>query len=156
MTAVRPGRVMRAVFRAPVRVYDRGFGWVFGRRFLCLTHVGRRSGRTYRTVLEVIGVEDGEYFVVAGLGAGADWYRNIQARPPVEVVVGRRRFVPGHRVLAEGEAVAVLAAYEHRNRWVAPVLRRVLSKLLGWRYDGSAAARRRMAGQLPIVGLRES
>lgn len=155
MTAARPGRVLRAVFRAPVRLYDHGFGWLLGRRFLCLTHVGRRSGRTYRTVLEVVGVARGEYFVVAGLGAGADWYRNIQARPPVEVVVGRRRFVPSHRVLDEAEAVEVLARYEHRNRLVAPILRHVLSKLLGWRYDGSEDARRRMANQLPIVGLRE-
>lgn len=154
MTGARPGRVVRAVFRAPVRLYDNGFGWLFGRRFLCLTHFGRRSGRRYRTVLEVIGAEDGEYFVVAGLGSGSDWFRNISHRPPAEVVVGRRRFAPRHRVLDEAEAVSVIAGYEHRNRWVAPILRRVLSKLLGWRYDGSAAARARMAGQLPIVGFR--
>lgn len=126
-----------------------------GRRFLCLTHLGRRSGRTYRTVLEVIGVADGEYFVVAGLGAGADWYRNIQARSPVEVVVGTRRFTPRHRVLGEAEAVEVIAGYERRNHWLRPVLQRVLGKLLGRPYDGSETARRRMAAQLPIVGLRE-
>lgn len=64
--------------------------------------------------------------------------------------------MPKHRVLAEAEAVAVLAGYERRNRAVAPILRMVLSKLLGRRYDGSDAARRRMAEQLPIVGLREA
>jgi hypothetical protein len=26
-------RVLRWVFRAPVRLYDRGLGWVLGRRF---------------------------------------------------------------------------------------------------------------------------
>ncbi|MCR6485615.1 nitroreductase family deazaflavin-dependent oxidoreductase [Amycolatopsis sp. OK19-0408] len=148
------GRVMRAVFRAPVRLYDHGLGGLFGRRFLCLTHVGRRSGRRYRTVLEVIGVVDGEYFVVAGLGSGSDWFRNLARQPAAEVIVGRHRFAPRHRVLDEAEAATVIAAYEHRNRWVAPILKRVLSKLLGWRYDGSAAARARMAGQLPIVGFR--
>ena len=30
--------------RAPVRLYDLGLGWLLGRRFTCLTHVGRRSG----------------------------------------------------------------------------------------------------------------
>lgn len=152
---MKPGRVLRAVFRAPVWLYDHRLGWLLGRRFLCLTHLGRRSGRTYRTVLEVVGVRDGKYFVVAGSGAGADWFRNIRARPPVGVVVGTRRFVPRHRVLGEAEAVEVFARYEHRNRWVRPVLHHLLGKLLGRPYDGSAAARARMARQLPIVGLRE-
>jgi hypothetical protein len=30
--------------------------------------------------------------VEAVLGAGSDWYRTIRVRPPVEVVVGTRRF----------------------------------------------------------------
>ncbi|WP_410631435.1 hypothetical protein [Amycolatopsis sp. cmx-4-83] len=61
---------------------------------------------------------------VAGLGPASDWYRNIEARPPVEVVVGTRRFAPRHRVLGEAEAAEVIAAYEHRNRWARPILRR--------------------------------
>ncbi|GHG49664.1 MULTISPECIES: nitroreductase family deazaflavin-dependent oxidoreductase [Amycolatopsis] len=153
---MKPGPVLRAVFRAPVWLYDHGLGRLLGHRFLCLTHLGRRSGRAYRTVLEVVGARDGEYFVVAGLGEGADWFRNLRARPPVEVVIGARRFAPRHRVLSEAEAVEVFARYEHRNRWVRPVLHRVLGKLLGRPYDGSAEARARMARQLPIVGLREA
>ncbi|GLY42748.1 hypothetical protein Amsp01_087710 [Amycolatopsis sp. NBRC 101858] len=147
-------RIVRFVFRAPVRLYDRGFGRLLGGRFLCLTHLGRKSGRMYRTVLEVVGQDGEEFVVVAGLGAGADWYRNIQAHPPVEVVVGRSRFPAEHRVLGEDEAVAAIAGYEHRNRMAGPVVRFALGKLLGWRYDGTDLARRRMARQLPLVGLR--
>ena len=40
-------------------------------------------------------------------------------------------------------ASLMLADYERRNRWVAPLVRRVLSWLVGWRYDGSDGARRR-------------
>ncbi|GAA4547352.1 nitroreductase family deazaflavin-dependent oxidoreductase [Amycolatopsis samaneae] len=154
MTKVGP--VLRAVFRAPLRLYDHGFGWVLGGRFLCLTHLGRRSGRAYRTVLEVIGADpaSGEVMVIAGLGPGADWYRNILARPPVEVRIGRRRFTPRHRVLDEAEAFAVLAAYERRNRWIRPVLHRVLSGLLGQPYDGGDVARKHLVSRLPVVALR--
>ena len=53
MSQSGPGPVMRAVFGAPARLYDAGLGWLLGERFLCLTHVGRRSGHRYRTVLEV-------------------------------------------------------------------------------------------------------
>lgn len=92
--------------------------------------------------------------MIAGLGRSADWYRNLQAHPAVEVAIGRQRFRPAHRVLGEQEAVEALADYERRNRWVAPVVHRVLSWLVGWQYDGSDDARRRLAHELPLVALR--
>jgi hypothetical protein len=67
---------------------------------------------------------------------------------------GRRRFQPVCRVLDEREAEAVLADYQRRNRWLAPVVRRVLSWLVGWRYDGGDDARRRLVHELPLVELR--
>ncbi len=99
MNPGRLGPVVRLLFRAPTRLYDRGLGWLLGKRFLCLTHVGRKSRRRYRTVLEVIGTDpaSGEVMVIAGMGLSSDWYRNIQANPAVEVVIGRRRFAPTHR-----------------------------------------------------------
>ncbi|MFY9917277.1 MAG: nitroreductase family deazaflavin-dependent oxidoreductase [Mycobacterium sp.] len=156
MSLSDPGPVLRWVFRAPIRLYDRGFGWLLGRRLLCLTHIGRKSGRRYRTVLEVVGTAaaTGETMVVAGFGPSSDWYRNIQANPASEVVVGRRRFQPQHRVLDESEAETVIADYERRNRWIRPIVRRGLSALLGWRYDGSHAARQRLVRQLPVVAFR--
>lgn len=149
-------KVLHRLFRAPARLYAHDLGWLLGRRFLCLTHVGRRSGRRYRTVLEVIGTDPatGEVVAIAGMGPSSDWYRNIKASPPVEVAVGRRRFVPRYRTLGETEAATVMADYERRNRLIAPLLRPVLSKLLGWRYDGSATARDRLVRQLPIVAFR--
>ena len=136
--------------------YDHGLGRLLGERFLCLTHVGRRSGRRYRTVLEVIGRRGSEYFVIAGMGPSSDWYRNIRANPPVEVIVGRRGFEAACRWPDETESAAVVAEYERRNAMVTPVLRLVLSRLLGWRYDGSPLARRRLVTQLPVVALRPS
>lgn len=156
MSPGRPGPVIRLLFRAPARLYDRDLGWLLGKRFLCLTHVGRKSGRRYRTVLEVIGTKPaaGEVMVIAGMGPSSDWYRNIQANPAIEVVVGRSRFPPAHRALDETEAAAVVAEYERHNRWVLPVIRPVLSKLLGWHYDGSETARTRLVRRLPIVAFR--
>jgi deazaflavin-dependent oxidoreductase (nitroreductase family) len=159
MTSIRvsqPSAVMRAVFRAPIRLYDAGFGWLLSERLLCVTHVGRKSGRQYRTVLEVVGTKPtaGEFMVIAGFGPSSDWYRNIAAHPACEVVVGRHRFAPQHRVLVEAEAVQVIADYERRNRWIRPIVRFLLSRLLGWRYDGSQEARERLVHQLPVVAFR--
>ncbi|ULP35522.1 nitroreductase family deazaflavin-dependent oxidoreductase [Mycolicibacterium rufum] len=149
-------RIMKVVFRAPTWLYDNGFGWALGQRFLCLTHRGRTSRRRYRTVLEVIGRDPAadEYLVIAGFGRTADWYRNIEANPEAGVTVGRHHFAARHRVLTESEAESAVAAYERAHRAITPVIRRVLSRLLGWRYDGSEAARRRLAAELPVVALR--
>ncbi len=156
MTSRSLGPVTRRVARLPGRLYDWHLGWLLGHRFLRLTHVGRRSGRLYRTVLEVVGhgTQPDELVVMAGFGPSADWFRNIQALPPVEVAVGGHRFRPVARVLDEEEAAAVLGGYERRNRAVAPVVRRVLSWLVGWQYDGSPAARSRLVHELPLVGFR--
>ena len=156
MTTRKLGRVSRRLARLPGRLYDWNLGWLLGRRFLRLTHVGRRSGRRYRTVLEVVGETDDEVVVVAGFGRSADWFRNIAALPPIEVAIGRDRFRPEARVLPDDEAAAVLADYERRHRLAAPVVRRVLGWLVGWEYDGSAAARGRLVQELPFVAFRRA
>jgi deazaflavin-dependent oxidoreductase (nitroreductase family) len=155
MTRHRPGPVLRRVLRLPAYLYDIHAGWLLDHRFLRLTHVGRRSGRRYRTMLEVIGAgADGEVVVMAGLGRTADWFRNIQAHPAVEVAVGRDRFRPVHRVLGEDEAVAVLAGYERRERRFGWLERPVISWLVGWSYDGTEADERRLVRERPLVGFR--
>ncbi|SEO68750.1 nitroreductase family deazaflavin-dependent oxidoreductase [Amycolatopsis saalfeldensis] len=152
----RPGPLLRAVFRAPLRLYDWHAGWLLGHRFLRLTHQGRRSGRRYRTVVEVLKTDpaSGEVMVMAGFGRATDWLRNIQARPAIEITLGRRQFVPVHRILDEDAAAAVLADYEQRNRLVAPLLRRVLGNLVGWTYDGTDEARHRLVRELPVIAFR--
>lgn len=145
--------LVRRVARAPLVLYRWHLGWLLGHRFMLLVHTGRRTGLERRTVLEVVRYDGqtGQAVVVSGWGRTADWYRNIQARPASKVIVGRREFVPAHRDLTEDEAVSALAGYERRNRIAAPVIRRVFSRLTGWRYDGSDESRRRLARELPLV-----
>jgi deazaflavin-dependent oxidoreductase (nitroreductase family) len=147
--------MLTLVLRAPARLYDWNVGWILGRRFLRLTHVGRRTGRPYRTMLEVVGEnrDRDEVIVVAGLGRSAQWYRNLLADTATEVATGRERFVPRFRELDPPEAAAVLADYEQRNRYAAPLVRRVLSWLVGWRYDGTPAKRLQLVSELPMVAL---
>ena len=109
-------------------------------------------------MLEVIGDdrERGEVFVMVGLGRRTQWYRNVIAGGAVELAIGRERFRPVYRDLAPAEAVAVLADYEQRNRLLAPIVRAVLSRPVGWRYDGRASARERLVMERPILAFRPS
>lgn len=146
---------IRLLFKAPVRLYRWHLGWLLGHRFLLLQHSGRRSGRRYETVLEVVRWDpDREVMVVSGWGPSADWYRNVTAGGDVRISSGQQNFAATHRVVPAEEAAQVLADYERRNRWVRPVINRMLGFLVGWRYDGSAEARRRLVEQLPMVAFQ--
>lgn len=153
MSGQRMPRWLQVLFRAPRQLYEHRLGWLLGHRFLCLTHVGRRSGRRYRTVLEVLRYEPERrrIVVMSGFGERADWLLNLDAAGGGEVETARIRFRADHRRLPTEEAERVLAAYERRNRWMAPVLRMVLSRLLGRPYDGSVEARRHAVEQLPLI-----
>jgi hypothetical protein len=57
-------------------------------------------------------------------------------------------------VLGLDEAIATYADYERRHPFIRPGVRATLTSLLGWRFDGSPEARRRLAGQLPMIAFR--
>jgi deazaflavin-dependent oxidoreductase (nitroreductase family) len=154
MTRLNPAR--RLLFRAPVYLYRWKCGWILGHRFLLLIHTGRRTGLRRCTVLEVVEYRnDGpEAVVVSAFGRNADWLRNIETKPGPEIVIASLRFVADHRFLDGNEAVRVIAGYQERNRFVSPVVRLGFSWLLGWQYDGSAEARRRLVAQLPLIAFR--
>jgi hypothetical protein len=71
------------------------------------------------------------------------------------MAVDLARLLPGRAdENAQDEAEATYAAYERRNLLIAPLVRWTLTALLGWTYDGSVQARRRMVAVLPLVALR--
>jgi deazaflavin-dependent oxidoreductase (nitroreductase family) len=147
---------LRRALRAPTGLYAIGVGRLFGRRFLLLTHRGRRSGRCYRTMLEVVqwSPRTHEAVAMSGFGPKSNWYLNVLADGAEEVQIGGERFQPQVRRLDTDEAVEVLAGYEWRNRLLAPVVRTILSRLAGFAYDGSEAARRKLVEALPLVAFR--
>lgn len=148
--------MLRTLLHAPVYLYRWHLGCLLGKRFLLLTHVGRRSGLRRQTVLEVMEYRsDGpEVVVMSGFGRSSEWLRNIEANHEEEVTIGSLHFAAAHRFLGEAEAVSVWRGYEQRNRVAAPIIRSVLSRLLGWHYDPSDESRRRLIRQLPLLAFR--
>jgi deazaflavin-dependent oxidoreductase (nitroreductase family) len=153
----RPGPILKRALRAPAALYAVGAGRLLGHRFLLLVHRGRHSGREYRTMLEVVRWEAArrEAVVMSGFGRRSGWYLNSLAGGAEEVRIAGARFRPEVRAVGEEEAMGILADYERRNRLVSPVVRAVLSRLAGFEYDGSPAARRRLVGELPLLAFRD-
>ena len=148
--------MLRTLLGLPVHLYHARLGVLLGHRFLLLVHTGRKTGMRRETVLEVVRYDPiiRESVVAAGWGRRTGWLDNVEAGLAHEVRTGRQRFAPVHRFLPPDEAERVFADYERRNRLIGPLIRAVLSRLLGWRYDGTPAARRRAVEQLPLVAFR--
>ena len=151
-----PRGVLRWLLSLPDWLYRAHLGRLLGHRFLRLTHRGRKSGKVRHVVLEAVHFDraTGETVAAAGWGERTQWLQNLRAGGAIEVETGGRRYRPEVRYLPPEEAAQVFLGYEERNRFAAPIVRRVLSSLLGWRYDGSAAARDRAVRQLTLVGFR--
>jgi deazaflavin-dependent oxidoreductase (nitroreductase family) len=74
-----------------------------------LTHVGRTSGRTYRTPLDAHPVDRGYLFVLV-YGSGSDWVQNVLAAGHARLRVdGREMELVAPRIVGEAEAFQALA-----------------------------------------------
>jgi len=89
-----PSGMMRIFARAPIGFFRIGLGWVFGGRFLMLTHIGRVTGNQRNVVLEVVrkDAKKDAFYVASGWGEKSDWLLNIQKDPNVIVQFKRRSF----------------------------------------------------------------
>jgi len=79
------------MMRAPIALYRLHLGTLLGGRFLLLEHVGRSTGVTRRTVLEVVETIDGSPGIVSGFGVSSQWFKNVSVNPDVWVTRGTRR-----------------------------------------------------------------
>ena len=84
-------------------------------------HVGRRSGRQYRTPVTAFPTTDG-VAILLPYGADTDWVRNLQAAGTGTVVIGGR-IVPvrAPRVVSTAEAAAVTRRPWRRLLQILPV-----------------------------------
>ena len=90
MDAIPNNSVLRHLLRAPIYLYRWHLGQLLGRRFLLLSHTGRRTGARHQTVLEVMEYrkEGPEAVVMSGFGQDSDWLQNIEKNPNEEIEIG--------------------------------------------------------------------
>lgn len=95
--------------------------------FAELSHVGRRTGTTYRTPLILARVDDG-FVAELTYGDQVSWYRNLRANGRGEVLVGGVRYeVAG---IDDYPSAAGLAAYPLPARTILKILRRRQFRLI--------------------------
>ena len=122
-------RVVSRAGRGVERLYRWRLGWLFGHRLAVVIHVGRRSGRTYRTVLYVqrYDPKTREVTVVSVWGE-SDWLRNIRSAAATRVEIGRDSFTPAQRFLTANDIVDIERAFRRDH----PLLTRGQVRLMHW------------------------
>ena len=86
-------------------LYALGLGPLIGKIILLLTTTGRKTGLKRVTPLQYEEI-DGKYYLGAARGLNADWVRNIQANPQVEVRVKSLRFQGQAEVVTDPARIA--------------------------------------------------
>lgn len=147
-----PGRLALWVFRLPLPLYRSGRGWLLGRTFVAVTHVGRKTGAPHLMTAMVLGYDPAieEVVIMSAWGPNADWMRNLRAHPALKVQVGRREFTPVHRFLTQEEAFAVVTQFRRCHPWRV----RVACRIFGWPDLRDDAAAREFIATRPFVGFR--
>jgi deazaflavin-dependent oxidoreductase (nitroreductase family) len=76
--------------------------------FAVLLHVGRRSGKHYRTPVNLFVQPDGRRIVALTYGADSQWVRNVLAAGEVEAITRGQRVRLVHPRVLPGEAGALI------------------------------------------------
>jgi deazaflavin-dependent oxidoreductase (nitroreductase family) len=152
ITKKKPTGTLRAFLRLPIYLFHFHLGWLFGNRFLLLTHTGRKSGILRQAVIEVVkhDKESGTYYVAAAWRNKADWYLNILNTPKVKVQVGERQFEAEANQISRKEAVNVLWDYAQEH---PAALRELTLLMLGERLLPNRVTCVRLADDIPLIAL---
>ena len=148
-----PRGLARFLMRAPIWLYRLGLGWLLGKRFLLLTHTGRKTGRPRQNVLEVVRHDrpTGVYIVASGWGEKSQWFRNIQKTPEVLIQVGSRRMEATTVRLSPAEGQRELLDYSRRYPFA---FRAITRRMLGQAVPATEQECLRLAQWVPLMALR--
>ena len=142
---------MLPIFRSPIFLYRIRLGWMLGRRFMLLTHIGRRSGKVRRTILAVLRFDPQTKEIMAiSAWSSSDWYLNIQASSALQVETGFTHYAPEQRTLSPEEIATLFEEYSHKH----PIFSRIVCQIPGWKWNSSREEFLELAHTLRGIAFR--
>ena len=157
-TKSRAGRLLGRTLRMPGVLDRKGTRWMLQAlspaTVIVLVHRGRKSGRLYKTPIEILhdDHERDELVVSPMWGRHSDWYRNVVAGGLVEVHIrGEERQVEW-RELDDAERRAAIDAYREAHPLYSRLILRMLVRVNRFEGDPEEALLR----ELPMLGLHRA
>jgi deazaflavin-dependent oxidoreductase (nitroreductase family) len=118
----------RSVWKRTVGIAGRGLqvlwrwrlGWIFGHCLLVITHLGRRTGKRYRTVLYVQRYDRPTHeATVISVWGESQWFRNITSTPAARVEVGLQSYKPDQEFLSTEDIFDIEKRFRKQHRVIA-------------------------------------
>jgi deazaflavin-dependent oxidoreductase (nitroreductase family) len=154
----RAGQLLGRTLRMPGVLDRKGTRWMLQAlspaTVIVLVHRGRKSGRLYKTPVEILHDDDerDELVVSPMWGRHSDWYRNVVAGGLVEVHVRGDERQVGWRELDKPERRAAINAYREMHPLYSRMILRMLARVNRFEGDREEALLR----ELPMLGLRRA
>ncbi len=138
-----PKGLLRLGFRLPVYLYHLKLGWLLGKRFVLINHVGRKTGLPHQAVVEVLERDEatGSVTVVAGYGQQTQWYQNLLAHPDTTIQIGAHTFRVTSDFFTPEDGEEIIVRYLDRYG----KLTGQLFSMLGYSWDGTEGGARQIA-----------
>ena len=138
-----PSLFLQKIFRVPVYLYKWGLGWMFGKRFVSFEHIGRKSGKHYQSVVEVVEIEKetGNVIVVAGYGNQAQWYKNLKQMSTTSIQLGSKKLTAKVEMISPEDGADIMLRYTNRYG----KLTGMLFSMMGYDWDGTEQGTRKIA-----------
>lgn len=152
ITSPTPRGFLRLLLRFPIVLYRLRLGWLLGKRFLLLTHVGRNSGLERGTVLEVLRQDPvtDRYIIASGWGEKSQWFRNVVENADVRYTVGvHEREGRAMRVSME-QGERELREYGRRH---PRALRSLAKMMVGGEFKGTDDEYRALSRKVPVLEI---
>src|SRR5919108_310056 len=152
----RGARVFGRMLRMPGVLDRKGMRWMLQAlspaTVIVLVHRGRKTGRLYKTPVEVLRDDrDREEFVVSPMwGKRSDWYRNVVVGGLVEVHVRGIERQAEWRELDEPERRAAIHAYREAHPLYSRLILRMLVRVNRFEGEPEEAVLR----ELPMLAVR--
>ena len=149
------GRVLGRTLRMPGVLDHKGTRWMLQllspALVIVLVHRGRKSGKVYRTPVEILmdGPERGEIVVSPMFGRHSDWYRNVVTGGLIEVHVRGEALRMDWRELDEAERRTAMDAYRAAHPMYSRLILRMLVRVNGLEGDPEQAVLR----EVPMLRL---
>ncbi|MFC1936446.1 nitroreductase family deazaflavin-dependent oxidoreductase [Chloroflexota bacterium] len=141
----------RLLWRAPIWLYRLGFGWMLGKRFVLINHIGRVSGKKRQAVLEVVRYdkETKEVIITAGFGEKTQWYQNVLKNPEISIQLGAKKIDVIAERLSPQQSGEEILGFSKRYPGEAKFI-----QLLGYEVDGSDEDYRAAGEMMIMLALR--
>jgi deazaflavin-dependent oxidoreductase (nitroreductase family) len=148
-------RLLGRTLRMPGVLDRKGTRWMLQAlspaTVIVLVHRGRKSGKVYKTPVEILaGDPEREFMISPLLARNSDWYRNLVAGGLVEVHVRGQALKVEWRELDEAGRRAAMDAYREAHPLYSRMILRMIVGVNGFDGDPVEAVVR----ELPVLALR--